>query len=295
MLLPVLAYNSVMRFGFVVSTLLLVASFATADPFKPSTSQQIKLGQDAAKEIRADKKVKVLPESDPRVKELRRFGAMLVNQIPANERKATGFTYTFDVIDSKEVNAFALPGGPIFFYTGLLEKMKTEDQLVGVLGHELTHIRKEHWARQYSTKIKEQLGILVLLGLAKANKDISNIVLTASDVYSLRYSRSHESESDAIGYEMVVNAGYNPQGMADIFKIFASMGGRGPEFLNSHPDASKRAEAIESRIKKAGTRFPAQRLRGLFADLPTPPTTGIVTRGPFAWDSKGWPVLIPNN
>ncbi|MEJ5171131.1 MAG: M48 family metalloprotease, partial [Fimbriimonadales bacterium] len=106
---------------------------ARADLFRPSKEDQVKLGQRAAGELR--KKEKVLPDDDPRVALLRRIAGRIVDQLPEADRKT--WKFSFDVIESKDVNAFALPGGPVFFYTGLLSKLGTEDQVAAVLAHEV--------------------------------------------------------------------------------------------------------------------------------------------------------------
>ncbi|MBS1707896.1 MAG: M48 family metalloprotease [Armatimonadetes bacterium] len=263
----------------VVTTLLLVgtAALALADPFRPSISDQIKLGKEAAEQVR--KKEKVLPDTDGRVKELRRLGKMLVDLIPAKEKKDRPFVYSFDVVESKEVNAFALPGGPIFFYTGLLDKLKNEDEVVGILGHEMTHIRNQHWASAYADNMKRQLGIVAILTIVKANNDIFNMAGAADTVFgSLPYSRKHESEADTVGFDLMVQAGYNPQGMADVFTMLGKVSkGGGPEFLNTHPDSANRVKAIEKRIKDSGKTFPPERPR-------KPEATGVTWK-------KGWATL----
>jgi beta-barrel assembly-enhancing protease len=98
-----------------------------AQSLKPDFKTQLKLGKEAAAELR--KKEKTLPATDQRVKFLTMLGNKIIATIPAKELKARPYEFTFDVIESKEVNAFALPGGPVFFYTGLLEKLKTTDEL----------------------------------------------------------------------------------------------------------------------------------------------------------------------
>lgn len=257
-----------------------------ADPFRPSIKQQIDLGKQAADQLR--KEEKVLPDSDPRVKELRRLGELAVAQIPEKERKDKPFEYTFDVIDSKEINAFALPGGPVFFYTGLLEQMKTEDEIMAVIGHELTHVRNQHWASQYADNLKRKLGLIVVFSLLGANQDILNAADMLDDILvGLKYSRRHESESDSVGYDMLTSAGYNPQGIIDMFNILkAAGGGKPPEILSSHPDTDNRIKAIQERIKKDNRSFPPQRARKT-----------LTTTGPnldINW-SSGWPVMGATN
>lgn len=232
------------------ASLLLVLSTAHAIDLRPSIKDQIKIGKDAAAQIR--KEEKILPSSDPRVVLLRKLGKELVEKIPESERKKRPFEYSFDVIESKEINAFALPGGPIFFYTGIIDKMTSVDQLAGVLAHEIIHVRNQHWASQYADTQKRQLGILAILTLVGANStwyDVAGIVDTGA--FLLPYSRKHESESDKVGYDLMLASGYNPQGMADVFRMLSG-GKKGSEMdqmMSTHPDALRRTEAIEKRLK----------------------------------------------
>lgn len=231
---------------------------AHADPFKPGKGDQVKLGQRAAAEIR--KKERVLPSSDERVRTLRRVGNRLLSVIDDGKDP---WQYSFDVIDNKQVNAFALPGGPTFFFTGLLDRLSTEDQLAGVLAHELTHIRREHWAYAYRDSQQRALGLNLLLILTRANSNVAGIASIANDVlFTLRFSRDHEKQADDQGMDMMIKAGYNPEGIKEVFQILskASGGGKPPEFLSTHPDDKNRIKRLDDRIKKLNKSFPAQKL-----------------------------------
>lgn len=230
---------------------------AKADAFKPSRSKQVELGQQAANEIR--KKERVLPSYDDRVRTVRRIGNDLIAAM-GNTRDMP-WKFTFDVIDSKQVNAFALPGGPTFIYTGLLDKIETEDQLAGVMGHELTHVTKEHWAKQYAENQKRQLGLAVLLGLAHANSTWQNVGGLVNVLKATEYSRKDESAADDGGFDMLVRAGYNPGGLSDVFRMFMKQksGGVSIPILSDHPSDSSRIARIENKIQASNQRFPSQR------------------------------------
>lgn len=239
-----------------VGVAVLVAATVGADTFKPSKADQVKLGKDAARQVR--QKYKVLPSSDERVKVLRRAASRILATFDDGKEP---WDYSFDVIDSKEINAFALPGGPTFFFTGLLNRMKTEDELAAVLAHELVHVRREHWAYQYADSQKRNLGLSLLLILARANRSVVDLASIGNSLYDLQFSRGHETQSDEQGMDAMVEAGYNPQGMVDVFTMLrqASKGGRPPEFLSSHPDDANRIKKIEQRIAAKGKSYPPQR------------------------------------
>ena len=217
---------------------------------KPSAEQQIKLGRQAANDLR--KKEKVLPATDPRVRVLRRVGQRLLSTLDDNEP----WEFTFDVIDSKEINAFALPGGSVFFYTGLLDRLKTEDELAGVLGHELTHVRHEHWAKRVAEQSKRSAFLLGALILGRANGTTAGLATTANDLYTMQFSRGDENNADITGFDMMTKAGYNPEGMADVFRMLGSLGGKQPEFLSDHPSDKNRVKRIENLAAKSGKTYP---------------------------------------
>lgn len=241
----------------------LIPAISLGDMFRPSVKDQIALGKRAADQVR--KESSVLPDSDPRVRLLRSMGKALVELIPKEERDKKPFEYQFDVIESREINAFALPGGPVFFYTGLFAGLETEDQVMGVLAHEIIHVRKEHWASAYENNQKRQLGVTLALILLKANKTVFDVASVSDTLlFTLPYSRKHETESDTIGYGMLVAAGYNPQGMADVFKFLkANGGGSGTaEWMSTHPDSDRRIANIEKRIAQELKKFSDQRPLG---------------------------------
>ena len=205
------------RIALVPIALVAISSSASAQFAKPSPEQQIDLGNKAATDLR--KTEKVLPESDARVKLVRRVGRRLLSALAASEP----WEYSFDVIESKQINAFALPGGPTFIYTGLLEKLKTEDELAGIMGHELTHVRRQHWAYAYRDS-QQKSGLLVLGAvLFRVNRNVMDAASVAKNlIFDLPFSRKHETQADEGGFTLMTDSGYNPQGLADVFQMLTS-------------------------------------------------------------------------
>ena len=239
---------------------VVVASSSAQAQFlsKPSMRQQLQLGQQAAGQLRA--RGHVLPSSDLRVQELRQVGQRLISTV--NTRGAP-WQFTFDMIDNKEVNAFALPGGPVFFYTGLYSELKTEDELAGILGHEMTHVLRQHWAQQYADSQKRNLIMNLALIFGHANSTLSNLASVGNDVFfELPFSRKDETQADEGGLNMMVNAGYNPQGMVDVFTLLAQLSKSGsmPAFLSDHPADASRIKHMEDIIVGMHESFPSQRV-----------------------------------
>jgi len=247
------------KFMAVVLAATVATSCLASDTFKPSPDEQVKLGLRAAADLR--KKEKVLPDDNPKVRLVRRIGNKLLSTFHDDKP----WKFSFDVIESKEVNAFSLPGGPTFIYTGLLDKLKTEDELAGIMGHELTHVRKEHWAYAYRDQQQHQIGLTIILILAHANNTVANAAnITDEAAFGLPFSRKHESEADDGGLSMMTTAGYNPQGMVDAFKLLQSLSGgkNPPEFLSDHPSDKRRIATMQDKASKMKGPFPPQRPLG---------------------------------
>lgn len=244
--------------GIAAAPILLSGRAANAGSlfdFTPSIDQQKKLGQQASDQIL--KQYKEIRDS--RSRELEKVGGRLFTGLSAGDQKT--WDYHFHLIDSKEFNAFALPGGPIFMFSGLYDKIDSEDSLAAVTGHEMTHIRKQHWAKAYAEQQKRALGIAVILDLTHANKDVQSAAGLFDNMIGLKYSRDEEDQADAGGLQDMVATNYNPQGMVQMFQMLKKVAGNGDtmgsDFLSNHPLTTDRIKHTEDRIASlAGRSFP---------------------------------------
>jgi beta-barrel assembly-enhancing protease len=235
-----------MMLAFGVVTTLTSVRPVRADMFTPSAADQIKLGDQAARQIEAQYPV----VHDNRAAHLEAVGNKLVNALGKDRGP---WTWSFKLVQSKEINAFALPGGHVYFFTGLYDKIHDDNALAAVLGHEMTHVTKQHWAHQVAAQQKRQLGLLVLLGLAHANSNWQTVAGIGDQLLNLKYSRGDEEAADQGGLQLMTKAGYAPCGMIKLFHILQqSSGGGGPEFLSDHPLTSHRISAAESTIHRMG-------------------------------------------
>jgi len=165
----------------------------------------------------------------------------------------TPYRYDFHLLaDPRTVNAFALPGGQIFITQALYSRLETEDQLAGVLGHEIGHVVGRHSAERVSKQqlAKDLTGAAVLAtgdyGTAQAAQMIANVV-------NMKYGRGHELESDDLGVRFMIKSGYDPHQLKDVMRILKEAAGGGerqPEFFSTHPDPENRIEEIERAIEK---------------------------------------------
>jgi hypothetical protein len=178
-----------------------------------------------------------------------RVGRVLVAAIPS-EFSHPPFRYTFDVVNQKDINAFALPGGPMFLNRGMIEAGATEAEVAGVMGHEIAHVALRHGTAQATKGERFQLGALAgqVLG-AVVGGTAGGIIAQGSQfglgTYFLKFGREYERQADLLGAQILARAGYDPRQMANMFKtIEAQGGGRQPEWLSSHPNPGNRYDAI---------------------------------------------------
>ncbi len=215
-----------------------------------SRDNQRKLGLQAAAQVY--QQMPVLPDTSPETQYIRQLGQKLVSTIPAQY----SWPFEFHVVAQKEINAFALPGGPMFINIGTITAAANESELAGVMAHEMSHVYMQHSAKQaakaQTTGLLEGLAGAVLgaaVGGTVGQLGQMGIQITAQGLM-LKYSRSDESQADAVGAIILYKAGYNPQAMADFFKTLESQsGGAPPQWLSDHPNPGNREQAIENEIR----------------------------------------------
>ena len=245
--------------GLTLSALPLLTRESEAALFKPSPAQQIKMGDQAAQQVL--QKYRVV--TDDRAREFSRVGGKLVDSLPPADRGI--WNYTFRVVNSKEINAFALPGGNMFMFTGLMDRIKSDSELAAVTGHEMTHVRKQHWANAYASQQKRSIGLGLLLGVTHAGSGLQALAGAGNQLYSLRFSRGEEDQADAGGLENMAAAGFNLNGMIDLFNTLQqATGGKsgGPEFLSDHPLTTARIKHTQERIAKMQAQMGQSSSRG---------------------------------
>ena len=236
--------------GLTVACALTLSTAAQTKIVAPKNNyapaDDVKLGREAAAEV-----VKELPLlNDQRVEDyVETIGRTLTAAIPA-EFQHPEFRYTFDVVNQKEINAFALPGGPMFLNRGMIEAAKTEGEVAGVMAHELSHVALRHGTAQATKGQKFQIGsVLGQIAGAVIGGTTGSIISQGTQLglgaAFLKYSREYESQADILGAQMLARGGYEPREMANMFKAIEAEGGnRGPEWLSSHPNPGNRYEAI---------------------------------------------------
>lgn len=214
-----------------------------------SKEQDIQLGKENAAQVR--KQMVVI--KDPYLTEyVTRVGKRLVG---AREAQESGFPFTFEVVADPSINAFALPGGPMFINTGLLKAVDNEAQLAGVMGHEMSHVILRHGTNQASKSKLIELPAVLGSQMAGGGTMVGKLAqlgigLGANSVL-LKFSRSAESQADLMGSHLMAEGGYDPMEMARFFeKLNAQSGGRTLQFLSDHPNPDNREKAIEEEVHR---------------------------------------------
>lgn len=255
---PVVLLASLMA----ATTLGLAAQTKVVPPRnKYPLADDVRLGREAAAQAR-----KELPVMSDQVLDdwVEKVGRRLVVAIPP-ELQHPEFQYYFEEVNQKEINAFALPGGPMFLNRGMIEAAKTEGEVAGVMGHELAHVFLRHGTAQATKGERFQIGAIAgqVLG-AIVGGTAGSLIAQGSQfglgAYFLKFSREYESQADIMGAQLLARAGYDPREMANMFKTIQGEGGsNGPEWLSSHPDPGNRYQAIikEAQSLRIATPVPA--------------------------------------
>ncbi len=213
-----------------------------------SKQQQEQIGRRAMGEVY--RQMPVLPDSSPETQYVRQLGQKLVAVIP----QQYSWPYEFHVIPQKSINAFALPGGPIFVNLGTIIAADNEAELAGVLAHEMSHVYMQHSIKQMK-KTQMTRGIAGVLGAVLGSMGGPVGALgqlgagVAGGVLTMKYSRADEAQADAVGAIIMYKAGYDPRYMAKFFQKLASMSGSGPQFLSDHPNPGNRMQAIAEEVR----------------------------------------------
>jgi predicted Zn-dependent protease len=209
-----------------------------------SESQEIAMGREAAQQV--GQSMGLVADSA-----LQRYVAALgTTMARASERP--GLPWSFTVIDDPTVNAFALPGGPIFITRGILTHMNSEAQLVSVLGHEIGHITAKHSVQQLSQAQLAQIGLVAAVIVKPELARFGDLASQGLSLLFLKFGRDDETQADELGFRYMVNAGYSPREMAEMFRTLQRLGGGGegrvPEWLSTHPDPGNRVQRTLDRM-----------------------------------------------
>jgi Zn-dependent protease with chaperone function len=238
-----------------------------------SKEQDIQIGKEAAAQVEQEMPI----IHNRRLEDYVRKLASQLWSLP----EADDYPYSIQIVQDPTINAFALPGGPMFIHTGLIEAADNEAQLAGVIAHETSHVALRHGTNQASKATPFQLLGLFAGGLVGdslwGQLTQIGIGIGANSVL-LKYSRNAERDADLLGTRLMAKAGFDPVQMATFFqKLEAEGGARGPEFFSSHPNPGNRIKAVEKeisflppiKVKPESQEF--SRIKGIISKLPPLP------------------------
>ena len=242
----------VLAVALLAATVLAGAQTRVVAPDNKYTpAQDVEMGRQAAADAR--KQLPVMRD-DNVTSFVQDIGRRLVAAIPG-ELRHPEFQYTFEVVNVKEINAFALPGGPMFVNRGMIEAAHDDGEVAGVMAHELSHVLLRHGTAQASKATKYEMGQIAGAVLGSIIGGGWGQVIAQGTQFGLgtaflRFSREFERQADTEGAQIMARAGYDPLDMAAMFKTIQKQGGSGgPQWLSDHPDPGNRIAAITQEAK----------------------------------------------
>ena len=220
-----------------------------------SIQDDVKLGRQAAQEV--EQQFPLLNDGEVQ-NYVQRVGQRLVAAIPSQFQKQE-FDYYFKVVNARDINAFALPGGPMYVNRGMIQAAKTEGEMAGVMAHEISHVALRHGTAQ-ATKGQKYGTLAAIAGIAGTiltrNPNVGQLAQAPFAVYLLKFSREYETEADILGAQILARAGYDPRDLANMFRTIQQQGGGSSGgFLSSHPSPKDRYARInrEAELLRIGS------------------------------------------
>jgi predicted Zn-dependent protease len=223
----------------------------------PASTVERSAGQQYGQLMRTAQQKNALNRDPEQVQRLRRIARELVPHATRFNPNATQWKWEVNLISSKSVNAFCMPGGKIAFFTGILDSLQlTDDEVASIMGHEIGHALLEHGRARMSEQVAKNVGIsiaAIVLNLGQLSTEV--LAQAANLAVSLPYARSQETDADLVGLELAARAGYDPRAAVSVWKKmsqFSQQAGKGqpPQFLSTHPANETRIRQIEANLPK---------------------------------------------
>jgi predicted Zn-dependent protease len=198
------------------------------------------------------------------VRRVRAIAARLIPATAAFRSDAPGWKWEVNVVTSKDVNAWCMPGGKIAVYTGLIDRLRpSDDELAAVMGHEIAHALREHGRERASQAAGQSIAAGVIgavLGIGSTGTDLADTVLNIT--FGLPNSRLHETEADRIGVELAARAGYDPHAAVSLWQKMGQLGGgQPPQFLSTHPSNETRQQDLQTYAQRVMPLYEQARRR----------------------------------
>ncbi|MBS1135552.1 MAG: family peptidase [Burkholderiaceae bacterium] len=234
------------------------------------TSEQVErqAAQEYAQVLAEAQKKGLLNQNPQQVQRVRTVAARLVPQVAVFRKDAVNWKWEANVLTSKDINAWCMPGGKIAVYTGLIERLKlTDDELAAVMGHEIAHALREHarerMGRQMATETATAVGAVALEIFTGVRLDPQVAGAFSTAMFVLPNSRENEQEADFIGVELAARGGYDPRAALTLWqKMGQASAGGPPEWLSTHPSNETRLRELQAYVQKVTPLYEKAHISG---------------------------------
>lgn len=226
----------------------------------PASTVERSAGQQYGQLMRTASEKGLLNRDAQQVERLRRIARELIPHAARFNKNAEKWRWEVNLISSKTVNAFCMPGGKIAFFTGILDALQlTDDEVATIMGHEIGHALLEHGRARMSEQVLKNVGISVAAAVFNLGQISAELLAQAANLaVSLPYARKHESDADLVGLELAARAGHDPRAAVVVWQKMSRLsqasakGGSGqpPQFLSTHPSHESRIREIEANLPK---------------------------------------------
>jgi len=245
--------------GSVIAGSAIAQTVVTAPKNNYSVQDDVKVGREAATAVEREQPIL---HDDQLTSYVATIGERLVGAVPLDLQHPE-FHYSFKIVNVADINAFALPGGPMYVNRGMLDVAHTEGEIAGVMAHELAHVALRHGTAQATAATKYEAGQIAgsivgaIIG-GRVGSAVSRGSQLGIGISFLRFGREYEKQADLLGAQMMARAGYDPTEMANVFRTIEEKSGDGVEFLSDHPNPGNRVEYITAEAQSLRVEHPLE-------------------------------------
>ena len=223
----------------------------------PASTVERSAGQQYAQLMRAASEKNLLNTDARQIERLRRIARELIPHAARFNPNASKWRWEVNLISSKTVNAFCMPGGKIAFFTGILDQLQlTDDEIATIMGHEIGHALLEHGRARMSEQVLKNVGISVAAAMLNLGQISTELLAQGANLaVSLPYARTQESDADLVGLELSARAGHDPRAAVSVWQKMSRLAqaagkGQPPQFLSTHPSNDTRIKQIEANLPR---------------------------------------------